>query len=604
MFTSKIKLFLISGALLGVIFVVVILGLPVAITEYDRASENLDKLRAVNDVFLDVAYEVPRHFSNLEHWIYKSADEKSGFDAEVNLGRAERIGLLLRQINQRSADAEVRRMVADAQETLGYLGRFEHELMGHDKLKVRAYSQGMIRGELSIYQKQLDLTINQLRQRLRLLSSQSQNRLSHMLIEAKASTTYIFIVGVVLVLFLLYFEIAIIAQVVSKNQLESIMQAIGQLLFFVDLGGRIILTNQRARDVLGFSYEQLCTVTISDLFLSPTLDQISWTNILDKIRGREKEFECLLKVKDHTNLPVLISGNFLNSSAGHGTGLVLTVQDLTEMKSIQARLMQSEKMASLGTISAGVAHEINNPTSFIQANLATLKQYFESMARVIHECEKLEIFVSRQGNAQGNELVENLVKLKKHEDIDYVLRDGREALEDSLDGTQRIRDIVSGMRNFARSDDGVLENANLNEVMETAIRLVWNELRHKCTVDRKYGELPLVACLPRQISQVFMNLLLNAIQAMDVPGVISIQSFVDGGFAVMSVADTGKGILKEDQGRVFDPFFSTKAVGSGTGLGLSISYGIIKRHNGLIEFDSIPTQGTAFRIKLPILGTS
>lgn len=268
------------------------------------------------------------------------------------------------------------------------------------------------------------------------------------------------------------------------------------------------------------------------------------------------------------------------------------------LKSAQAQLVQSEKLATVGQLAAGVAHEINNPIGFIMSNLGTLKSYSEVMAGLIAGYRK-----HTEGESpEPDSALAQLRSTEESEDIDYILEDIVELVSESLDGTKRVKEIVQGLKSFSRIDDSAETAADLNEGLDATLKVVANELKYNCDVVKNYGELPLVPCTLAQLNQVFMNLLVNAAHAMEEHGTITISTRTEEGFAVVEVRDTGKGIPEDKIGSIFDPFFTTKPVGSGTGLGLSISYGIIEDHGGDISVESEVGVGTTFTIRLPLAG--
>ncbi len=274
--------------------------------------------------------------------------------------------------------------------------------------------------------------------------------------------------------------------------------------------------------------------------------------------------------------------------------LLRATLDLEEQ---QAQLVQSEKMASLGQMAAGVAHEINNPVSYVMSNLGTLDQYVSGLTPLLEGVREL----TRLGAPEEfrSEQLEHMRELWQREDVDYVLGDMPQLIEESLGGTRRIKEIVQSLRSFAREDTGEPQLVNVNEELASTLKIVWNELKYKCEVKRDFGPLPLVSCHPTQISQVFTNLLVNAAQAIETRGEIRIRTRQEGGEVVVEIADSGKGMTPETISKLFTPFFTTKPRGQGTGLGLSVSYGIIARHQGRIDVQSEPGKGSTFTIRLP-----
>jgi signal transduction histidine kinase len=254
-----------------------------------------------------------------------------------------------------------------------------------------------------------------------------------------------------------------------------------------------------------------------------------------------------------------------------------------ELKAAQAQLIQSAKMAALGDLVAGVAHEINTPLGAIRANADLARRAMAVLAQLLPNDEHARVI---SGQPSLNSALQAL----------------GEAARTTLAGTERISEIVTSMRRFARLDEAERKKADLREGIDSALTLLRHKLRERIEVIRNYGDLPAIVCFPNQLNQVFMNLLVNAIQAMDEGGRITITTGREGDDAVLQFADTGSGIRSEDIERIFDPGFTTRGVGVGMGLGLPISYRIIQEHHGRIEVSSRPGKGSVFTIRLPIAG--
>ncbi len=266
-----------------------------------------------------------------------------------------------------------------------------------------------------------------------------------------------------------------------------------------------------------------------------------------------------------------------------------------ELKTTQAKILQQEKMASIGQLAAGVAHEINNPMAFIASNLGTLDKYIR----------RLKDFIRAQAEAiksiKATEAIEKLEKKRKELKLDYTIDDIDLLVKESRDGSERVQKIVRELNRFSRVDDAEYKDTNINECMESSINIVGNELQHKATLHKDYGNLPPTKCYPQKLNQVFINLLINAIQAIEKKGKIKIKTWEKDGLIWVTVSDTGCGIPRENQSKIFEPFFTTKEVGKGTGLGLSISYEIMQRHKGEISFESKEGKGTTFTIRMPVV---
>ena len=280
--------------------------------------------------------------------------------------------------------------------------------------------------------------------------------------------------------------------------------------------------------------------------------------------------------------------------------LIKTNRDLKEVNSklsdAQSKLIQSEKLASIGQLAAGVAHEINNPIGFIFSNFGTLEQYLEDLFQMLDAYEQAEASVS-DGAALAR-----IRSLKADLDIDYLKEDIPNLMRESRDGIQRVRKIVQDLKDFSRVDARQeWESVDLHAGIDSTLNIVNNEIKYKADVVKHYGALPEIQCLPSELNQVFMNLLVNAAHAITAErGTITISTGVEGANVWVEVADTGAGIAQENLKRIFDPFFTTKPVGKGTGLGLSLSYGIVQKHSGRMEVHSELGVGTRFRITLPI----
>ncbi len=256
------------------------------------------------------------------------------------------------------------------------------------------------------------------------------------------------------------------------------------------------------------------------------------------------------------------------------------------------QLLQSEKMASIGQLAAGVAHEINNPVGFVNSNLGSLQQYVGKLLTLLGAYEQHEAELAAESRNE-------LAKLKKEIDIAYLRDDVRDLLNESLGGLQRVKRIVQDLKDFSHVGESEMQWANLEDGLESTLNVVWNELKYKAEVIKDYGKIPEVECIPSQLNQVFMNLLVNAGHAIKEKGTITLRTWQDSEDVCVEVSDTGSGIPPEIINRIFDPFFTTKPVGTGTGLGLSITHGIIRKHNGRIEVTSELGKGTTFRIFIP-----
>jgi hemerythrin-like metal-binding protein len=269
---------------------------------------------------------------------------------------------------------------------------------------------------------------------------------------------------------------------------------------------------------------------------------------------------------------------------------------LQKVEDAQSQLLQSEKMAAIGQLAAGVAHEINNPIGFVNSNLGTLRSYTERLLNVIGAYEQCQ--------AKAKDIpLDEIMAVRAEADLDFLREDVISLLKESQEGLSRVKKIVQDLKDFSHVDEAEWQQADLNEGLESTLNVVANEIKYKAEVVRQYGQLPAVRCIPAQVNQVLMNLLVNAAQAIENRGTITVRSGIEGPMAWIEVQDTGKGMSADTQKRIFEPFFTTKPVGKGTGLGLSLSYDIIvKRHGGRFDVKSEPNAGSVFRLWLPVAG--
>jgi signal transduction histidine kinase len=282
---------------------------------------------------------------------------------------------------------------------------------------------------------------------------------------------------------------------------------------------------------------------------------------------------------------------------------------LQELQEAQTQLIQTEKMSSLGQLVAGVAHEINNPVNFIHGNIEPLKEYLHNFSTVIN--------LYKTHYPQPVHQIENYIK---DIDLEFILKDTNQVIASLEVGTKRIREIVLSLRNFSRLDEADMKEVNLHEGIDNTLLILQHRIKEKpqhseIEIIKEYGDLPLIECYPGQLNQVFMNILNNAIDAMDSytadnnliettsinKKIIIKTKMINNKFITIHIADNGAGIPAEIRNRIFDPFFTTKPVGKGTGLGLSISYQIVTAtHRGSLQYITVPGKGTEFIIKLPI----
>ena len=269
-----------------------------------------------------------------------------------------------------------------------------------------------------------------------------------------------------------------------------------------------------------------------------------------------------------------------------------------QLEQAQNQLLQSDKMASIGQLAAGVAHEINNPIGFVSSNLNTLRQYVASLISLVDAQEAAR---ASPANAAATA---QLSRVQQTVALDYLKEDLPQLLDESADGLARVKKIVEDLKDFSRVDQAEWQLDDLNTGLESTLNVVRNEVKYKADVVKQLAQMPPVRCLAGQLNQVFMNLIVNASHAIAERGVITLSSGTVGGWAWVQVDDSGCGMSEAVRRRIFEPFYTTKDVGKGTGLGLSLSFSIVKRHGGAIEVRSVPGSGSAFRVWVPVAGPS
>lgn len=285
------------------------------------------------------------------------------------------------------------------------------------------------------------------------------------------------------------------------------------------------------------------------------------------------DLECKLGEPDGASVPVAVCSSLLFDKQGNPMGQLLVARDLREIESLRSRLITSGRLASVGQLAAGIAHEINNPVAFVRANLGSLADILERMGETVAATDE-----------------------KGHMDLE----DGRELIAESLDGVDRVTAIVRDVKGFSHSGEGQPEAVDVASLLESVLRVAAPQLRYSGSIDRDFADVPPVRGVAQELKQVFLNLLINASQAVESSDTIRLVTRRADDCVIVEVQDQGCGIPPDQMERVFDPFFTTKAVGEGTGLGLSISYQIVKRHGGEITVESEVGRGTCFRVELPI----
>lgn len=403
----------------------------------------------------------------------------------------------------------------------------------------------------------------------------------------------------------------------SENRLFGILDSLDSVVWSMEpITLKLLYLNKAAYEVSGRPVKDFLNDSRLWLNIVDAADRQRVENSLNdviktgvekmtyRIRRPDNElrwlFHHMRTVRDEAGAPLRIDGITVDITQ-HKLAEDLLKQRNVELQSaldkiqeVQRQLVQSEKLSSIGQLAAGVAHEINNPIGYINSNLTTLNQYVDELLELIASYEDIEALCS------DAEKIRRIQAYKKKIDLEFTKSDVLDLLRESQEGASRVKKIVQDLKDFSHAGgDDDWQWANLHACLESTLNIVNNEIKYKAGVIKEFGVIPLVWCLPHQLNQVFMNLLVNAAHAIENEGTITVRTGEETDHVWVEVSDNGKGIAPEHIDKIFDPFFTTKPVGQGTGLGLSVSYNIIKKHNGEIRIDSRIGQGTTFRIVLP-----
>ncbi|MEK7810666.1 MAG: PAS domain S-box protein [Pseudomonadota bacterium] len=398
---------------------------------------------------------------------------------------------------------------------------------------------------------------------------------------------------------------------------KSVLDHSQETIFILDAESlHIIYLNHSAETWFGYGKEELLTLSLPQLdAIMPFLASRELVAALRANGNEDIALDTEFHRKDGSKFSVELTLKLVMGGDGRAV-LVAIVRNIEgrksayqeqresyaavqalnrELEEAQTHLMQSEKMASIGQLAAGVAHEINNPIGYVYSNLGTLEKYVQATFGLIDLYEQAEVAITDSG------LRDRIKTAKAKLDIAFLKEDLRALMNESKDGITRVKKIVQNLKDFSHVDTSdEWHFSDLHQGLDSTLNIVNNEIKYKAEVIKEYGVIPEVECLSSQLNQVFMNLLVNAAHAIEDHGTITIRSGQQGEEVWVDIADTGKGIAAENIKKIFDPFFTTKPIGKGTGLGLSLSYGILQKHHGRIEVRSEVGKGTTFRVWLPI----
>jgi len=362
---------------------------------------------------------------------------------------------------------------------------------------------------------------------------------------------------------------------------------------------RVLQASENFVDMVGIPGSQMQGKTMHDLFDEPFASKITADDYAVVANGSILRLEEELAGRSYITFKFPLRQGESTLLAGYTIDITTQKAMEAELLKVHAQMAQQDKLASIGQLAAGIAHEINNPMGFINSNLDTMKKYVVKFERYIALLEEL---VQQSADAgQQHYAREFRTNLK----LDYVLRDVHQLVQESSEGAERVMKIVQDLKTFSHADTSKKTRADLNKCLDSTINIIWNQVKYLAELVRDYGELPSLSCNIQQVNQVFMNLLVNASHAIqqketEEPGTITVRTWADTDSVFVAICDTGCGMTEETRSRIFDPFFTTKDVGKGTGLGLSISYEIIKKHGGDITVESEVGKGTTFTIQLPV----
>ncbi len=346
---------------------------------------------------------------------------------------------------------------------------------------------------------------------------------------------------------------------------DEVLETLTDGVAMTRLDGRIRTVNSEMAKLLGRPPDELIGVQIG----------LSIQGLATVGAEEVRHNECSMRRANGDQIPVAVSSTLLHDRRGTAIGIVWVARDLRELESLRGSLVISGRLAAVGELAAGIAHEINNPLAYVRANLGLLRQHWEAL---------------------GSELL----KLDDTTPLADVVAEGEEIIDESLQGVDRACAIVRDVKGLAHAGKGQREFADISGLLDGVLRVAAPQLRGIAKIEKRYGSLPLVSCAPQELQQVFLNLIINAKQALGGSGTIWIRTESRHANVSITIEDDGSGIPKSVVERIFDPFFTTKPVGEGTGLGLGIAREIVRRHHGEISVQSTPNVGTTFRVQIPI----
>jgi PAS domain S-box-containing protein len=398
-------------------------------------------------------------------------------------------------------------------------------------------------------------------------------------------------------------------------QNEMILNSAGEGILGVDSNGRMIFVNPTAARMLGYKVEELIGLPAHETVHHRRPDGTPYPRtecpMFRALAGSDASVSSSETYwrKDGTSFPVDNTSTPL-LDGGKVAGAVITFQDITQRRMLEARLRQAQKMESIGQLAAGIAHEINTPTQYIGDNARFLEDVFGDMRSLLSACSELRR--ATEENRPIEPVLQHISAAVEKADVEYLLEEIPKAIAQSLEGVQRVAKIVRSMKEFSHPGGEEKQAIDLNRAIESTLTVSRNEWKYVADTQTDFDtQLPLVPCLPGDLNQVILNLVVNSAHAVGdkvgtsgEKGTIAVSTRRDGDWAEIRIHDTGTGIPEAVRAKVYDPFFTTKPVGKGTGQGLAIAHSIIcEKHHGSIDFETESGQGTTFIIRLPLRET-
>lgn len=349
---------------------------------------------------------------------------------------------------------------------------------------------------------------------------------------------------------------------------------------------------------LGDPVSHVKVLEIFPVFIQKKIKRILCLGLLAPLDDSQRQVAKLFT----EGLNHIIERNYFQGALSKSVKLLIEEKEeqaklIHQLEEAKDQLFQQEKLASIGQLAAGVAHEINNPVGYVSSNISTMTRYVDGLFALLDSYKSHESFMSKEAKAEIDELKSDLAFEDYRKDLDEIIYESKE-------GVGRVKQVVGDLKDFSHVGDAQFLPANLSAGIESTLNIINNELKYKTEVVREFDDVPEVECTISRINQVVMNLVVNAAHAIEEQGIITIRLFSpDAEHVCIEVEDNGKGIEEQNLAKLFDPFFTTKAVGEGTGLGLSLSYSIVETHNGELTVRSAVSEGTTFRVTLPVKHT-